>query len=182
MQIARRYGFLGIVTSDLLRDEVATGTRQAVALARFMSESRLVPSDILVDLIKARMLSGLDSARGFLLSGFPREEEQSKYFDRHIGPPDLVLYLCVRNSVMTDRILGRIVTATERHERNFEEIKKRIKTFNKMNKPILKRYSKKLVVIDGEKEESAVFEDICRAIDNVLKNVPHTSSVAKTTK
>lgn len=181
MQVARRYGFLGVVTSDLLREEVATGTRQAVVLARFMSESRLVPSDILVELIKTRMLNGLGTARGFLLSGFPREKEQSKYFDRHIRPPDLILYLCVRNSVMMDRILGRIVTATERQDRHFDEIKKRIKIFSKLNKPVLRRYSAKLCVIDGEKEESIVFEDICRAIDDVLRDVPSTSP-AKATK
>ncbi|EFN80136.1 adenylate kinase isoenzyme 1 [Harpegnathos saltator] len=180
IRIARHYGFLGIVTRDLLRDEVATGTQQAVTLARFMSESRLVPSDVMVELIKARMLSGLDTARGFILSGFPRGKEQSKYFDRHVRPPDLVLYLCMRNSVMTDRILARIVTATERQERNFDEIKKRIKTFSKLNKPILRRYSKKLCVIDGEKEESVVFEDICRAIDNVLMSGPSTSPAKET--
>ncbi|XP_032689199.1 adenylate kinase isoenzyme 1-like [Odontomachus brunneus] len=181
VQIARRYGFLNVVTSDLLREEVATGTRQAVTLARFMSENRLVPSDILVELIKTRMLNSLGIARGFLLTGFPREKGQSKYFDKHIRPPDLVLYLCVRNSVMTDRILAKIVTTTERQDRNFEEIKKRIKTFSKLNKPVLRRYSAKLCVIDGEREESIVFEDICRAIDDVLRNLPSTSP-AKATK
>ncbi|RLU24432.1 hypothetical protein DMN91_002521 [Ooceraea biroi] len=140
-----------------------------------MSEGKLVPSNVLVELIKVKMLNNLSGTRGFLICGFPKEKLQCKHFDKYIQPLDLVLYLWVRNSVLMDRILARTVTATERLERNFDEIKRRIKEFVKMNKPILRYYRKKLIVIDGEKEKSEVFNDICNAIDQVLGNFPSTS-------
>lgn len=176
MQIAKRYGFFGIVSSDLLREEVATGTQRAVILAHLMSEGRLIPWYVLLDLIKARMLSGLDTTRGFLLSGFPREKRQCQAFDKQVRPPDLVLYLCVRNSLLMDRVLARTVTTTERQEYSLDQIKRRIKDFNKRNKLVLRHYRSKLVVIDGEKDESDVFDDICNAIDNIPRDVPNVST------
>lgn len=159
-----------------MRNEVITGSQRGVILAYLMSEGKLVPSDVMVELIKNRMLSSLDATRGFLLSGFPREKIQCQHFNGQIRPPDLVLYLYVRNSLLMDRILARTITATERQERSFDENWRRIKNHRRMIKPILRYYKKQLVVIDGEKDETEVFEDICNAIENVLMNFPSTSS------
>lgn len=164
------------MSRELLRHEVATGSQRGVILAYLMSEGKLVPSDVMVELIKARMLDSLDTARGFLLSGFPREKTQCQDFNRQIRPPDLVLYLYVRNSLLMDRVLARTITATERQERSIEENWRRIKSHRRMMKPILKYYKKQLVIIDGEKDEAEVFRDICYTIDNVLMNFSSTSS------
>jgi len=139
-----------------------------------MSEGKLIPSDVMVELIKARMLNSLDT-QGFLLSGFPREKIQCQHFNRQIRPPDLVLYLYVRNSLLMDRVLARTITATERQERSIDENWRRIKEHSRMIKPILRYYKKQLVVIDGEKDEIEVFRDICSTIDNILINFPSTS-------
>lgn len=139
-----------------------------------MSEGKLIPSDVMIELIKARMLSSLNASRGFLLIGFPNEKNECNHFDKQIRPPDLVLYLSVRNTLLMDRILARIITSTERRESSFDEQQvKRIKAFSKMIKGIVKYYKKQLVVINGEKNETEVFNDICKAIDNVLVDFPN---------
>jgi len=143
-------------------------------LAYLMSEGKLIPSDVMVELIKARMLNSLDT-QGFLLSGFPREKIQCQHFNRQIRPPDLVLYLYVRNSLLMDRVLARTITVTERQERSIDENWRRIKEHSRMIKPILRYYKKQLVVIDGERDEIEVFRDICSTIDNILINFPSTS-------
>ncbi|XP_011875639.1 PREDICTED: adenylate kinase isoenzyme 1-like [Vollenhovia emeryi] len=175
-RIAEHYSFCGIVSRELLRDEVTTGSQRGAILAYLMSEGKLVPSDVMMELVKARMLSSLDMTRGFLLSGFPREKIQCQHFNRQIRPPDLVLYLYVRNSLLMDRVLARTITATERQEHSTDEKWRRIKDHSRMIKPILKYYKKQLVVIDGERDELEVFQDICCAIDNVLMTFPSTSS------
>ncbi|KYN31684.1 putative adenylate kinase isoenzyme F38B2.4 [Trachymyrmex septentrionalis] len=174
-RIAQHYGFCAIISKQLLRAEVSTGSQRGVILAYLMSESKLVPSDVMVELIMAKMLSRLHDTRGFLLSGFPREKTQCQHFDRQIRPPDLVLYLYVRESLLIDRILARAITATERSQRSIDEKWQYIKEHSRMIKPIFRYYKKKLVIIDGEKDETEVFEDICRAIDNVMMNFPTTS-------
>lgn len=159
----------------MLRDEVATGSQRGVILAYLMSDGKLIPADIMVELIKARMLSSLSTSRGFLVSGFPREKAQCKQFNKCIRPPDLVLHLYVRDSLLMDRILARSITATERQGRRLEENLQRIKDHGKMINPILRYYKKQLVTINGENDAMEVFEDICKAIDNLLKNFPSTS-------
>lgn len=176
IRVAQHYDFSAIISRELLRNEVATGSQRGVILAYLMSEGKLVPSDVMVELIKARMLDSLDVTRGFLLSGFPREKIQCQDFNKQIRPPDLVLYLYVRNSLLMDRVLARTITATERQERSIDENWQRIKKYSRMIKPILRYYKKQLVIIDGERDETEVFQDICYAIDNVLMNFPNTSS------
>lgn len=174
-RVAEHYGFCAIVSRELVRHEVSTGSHRGVSLAYLMSEGKLVPSDVMMELIKAQMLSSIDTTRGFLLSGFPREKIQCQHFNRQVRPPDLVLYLYVRNSVLMDRVLARTVTATERQNRGIEQNWRRIKNHSRTIKSILRYYKKQLVVIDGEKDETEVFQDICRAIDNILMNFPSTS-------
>ncbi|XP_071571815.1 adenylate kinase isoenzyme 1 [Temnothorax nylanderi] len=175
IRVAEHYGFCAIVSRELLRNEVSTGSQRGVILAYLISEGKLVPSDVMVELIKARMLSSLSVSRGFLVSGFPREKIQCQHFNRQIRPPDLVLYLYVRNSLLMERVLARTITATERQERSIDENWRRIKDHSRMIKPVLRYYKKQLVVIDGERDETEVFQDICCAIDNVLMNFPSTS-------
>ncbi|XP_011698577.1 PREDICTED: adenylate kinase isoenzyme 5-like [Wasmannia auropunctata] len=175
VRVAQHYGFCAIVSRELVRNEVTTGSQRGVILAYLMSEGKLVPSDVMVELIKARMLSSLDTSRGFLLSGFPREKIQCQHFNRQIRPPDLVLYLYVRNSLLMERVLARTITATERQSRSIDENWQRIKEHSRMIKPILRNYKKQLVVINGERDEPEVFGDICSEIDNILINFPSTS-------
>lgn len=176
VRVAKHYGFCAIVSRELVRNEVTTGSHRGVILAYLMSEGKLVPSDVMMELIKARMLNSIGATQGFLLSGFPREKIQCKHFNRQIRPPDLVLYLYVRNSLLMDRILARTITATERQNRSMiDENWRRIKDHSRMIKSILRYYKKQLVIIDGEKDETEVFQDICCAIDNILINFPSTS-------
>ncbi|XP_012059454.1 PREDICTED: adenylate kinase isoenzyme 1-like [Atta cephalotes] len=174
IRVAQHYGFCAIISTQLLRTEVTTGTQRGIILAYLMSEDKLIPSDVMVELIKAKMLRNLHDTRGFLLSGFPREKTQCYHFDKEIRQPDLVLRLYVRDSLLIDRILAKTIATTERPDRSIDENWQRIKKHSRMTKSILRYYKKQLVIIDGEKDETEVFEDICSVIDNVIINFPNT--------
>ncbi|KOC61182.1 Adenylate kinase isoenzyme 1 [Habropoda laboriosa] len=175
-KVAQKYGFHGIITSEILRSEVSKRTDRAFVLARLISQGRLVPSDILIELITVKMLDQLQDGKGFIVSGFPREKQQCKIFDREIRPPDLVLFLDVRNSVLSDRIMARSVKTTERMSISFDNIRIQIKEFKKQNKPVIKHYQNLLVVIDGEYDVMTVFKNICKVIDDVLFNFSKNSA------
>ncbi|CAK9806453.1 Adenylate kinase isoenzyme 1 [Anthophora quadrimaculata] len=172
-KVAQKYGFHDIITSDILRDEVSKRTQKAVVLARLISQGRLVPPDVLMELIIVKMLEQLHDGKGFILSGFPREKEQCRVFDREVRPPDLVLFLNVRNAVLIDRIMARSVQIHERISISFDNISTQLKDFNKRNKPVIKYYKKLLVVIDGEDDMMTVFEKMCKVIDDTLLNFPN---------
>ena len=65
-----------ISTGDILRAQVAEGTELGREAQRFMQAGELVPDEVIVGMIIARI--GVADARdGFLLDGFPRNETQA---------------------------------------------------------------------------------------------------------
>ncbi|XP_076623207.1 adenylate kinase isoenzyme 1 [Colletes latitarsis] len=174
-KVAKKYDFLEIISSEIIRQEVIKRTERAFVLAHMMSEGHLVPTDILIELITKKILNNLD-AKGVIVSGFPRHKSQCQVFDREVRPPDLVLFLKARNSVLSDRINARSITTTERPVINFGFIKTELKKFHRRNRPIVKYYKELLVVIDGEYEAITVYENVCKVIDDLLTNFPKTSS------
>ncbi|XP_015181324.1 PREDICTED: adenylate kinase isoenzyme 1-like [Polistes dominula] len=178
IKVTEKFRLVNIISSDILRDEVHTRSVKGVVLARYMSQGRLVPADVLIELIKTKLLAHLNTARGFLLVGFPREKDQGKLFERQVKPFDLLIYLSARNSVLRERVMAKAVTLTERLEASEEKMKERIKGFHKMNKPILRHYKNKLAVINAENDDEKVFEDICRAIEKTLKIVSPINVIA----
>lgn len=65
-----------ISTGDILRAQVADGTELGKAAKRFMDAGKLVPDEVIVGMITDRVADG-DARDGFLLDGFPRNEQQA---------------------------------------------------------------------------------------------------------
>ncbi|XP_076177354.1 adenylate kinase isoenzyme 1 [Ptiloglossa arizonensis] len=175
-KVAEKYGFLEIISSEIIRQEVAKRTERAFMLAHMMSEGHLVPTCILLELITMKILNHLDQKNGVIVSGFPREKNQCQMFDKNVRPPDLVLFLKVRNSVLSDRIMARCIMTMERPVISFETIKKQIKEFHRSNRQLIKYYKRLIVVIDGDREAITVYENTCKVIDNLLSNFPKTGT------
>ncbi|CAH0393101.1 unnamed protein product [Bemisia tabaci] len=92
-RIVQKYGFTHISTGDLLRDEVASGSERGQELTAIMKEGKLVPTDIVMSLLKEKIVKELPNTKGFLIDGYPREKEQGIQFERDISaerPPDEV--------------------------------------------------------------------------------------------
>jgi adenylate kinase len=65
-----------ISTGDILREQVADATELGKQAKRYMDVGELVPDDVIVGMITARVGAG-DARDGFLLDGFPRNEKQA---------------------------------------------------------------------------------------------------------
>lgn len=179
--VAEKYGFEDIICADVIRSEVSRRTDKAFALARLISKGQLVPSNVLLELIAAKMLQKIHMKKGFIVAGFPRHKHQGQLFDKEVRRPDLVLFLNVRESVMSDRIMARYVKATERLLISTDQIKCQIKEFHKRNKDVVKYYRKLLVDIDAEHDVMTVFESACEVIDKLLASFPTTQTTAPAT-
>jgi adenylate kinase len=71
------FGVAHISTGDMLRAQVAEGTKLGEEAQKYMTAGKLVPDEVIVGMITARI--GVDDARdGFLLDGFPRNEAQAQ--------------------------------------------------------------------------------------------------------
>ena len=75
-------------------------------------------------------------AKGFIIDGFPVSSAQAKLFEEKIGSPSKILYLCVNDVILNERLVKRS---------NFDDqpdaIKKRIETFNSQTKEVTKEYA-----------------------------------------
>ena len=65
-----------IATGDMLRAEVRDGTELGERAKRFIEAGDLVPDDVIIGMITRRISDG-EAADGFLLDGFPRNEQQA---------------------------------------------------------------------------------------------------------
>src|ERR1700760_1108638 len=70
------FGLPHISTGDMLRAQVAAETELGKAAKRYMDAGELVPDEVIIGMITDRV-SDRDAADGFLLDGFPRNENQA---------------------------------------------------------------------------------------------------------
>jgi adenylate kinase len=73
-------GIPQLSTGDMLRSAIKDGNELGKKARSFMDKGRLVPDDLIVELIRNRMDAD-DCQKGFLLDGFPRTVAQAKSLD-----------------------------------------------------------------------------------------------------
>ncbi|MBN2055601.1 adenylate kinase [bacterium] len=101
-----------ISTGDILRDNVKRNTVLGQAAAGYMNSGRLVPDELVIDMVDER-LNWTDCATGFILDGYPRTRGQAEalrdYLLAHGQPLDGVIYIDVPTPVIVLRLSGRRV-------------------------------------------------------------------------
>jgi len=166
-RLIKRYGFQHLSSGDLLRDEVASGSDKGKELNEMMKNGVLVPRAVVLDLIKQAMLKKLDSAKGFLIDGYPREVEQGVDFENQIAPASLVLYFDCSDATMKERLLGR-AKSSGRADDNEETIVKRLVTFHQCSEPVIKKYAEKVVSISADIGVDVISEKCFESVDKML--------------
>ena len=104
--IVKKFGLTHISAGDLLRAAVAAGTEAGLKAKEYMDRGDLVPNEVVVTMVKER-LSQPDCAKGWLLDGYPRSEEQADALIESGIQPDLFLLLDVPDEILLDRVIGR---------------------------------------------------------------------------
>jgi adenylate kinase len=109
--LINRYGIPQISTGDILRSAVKSGTPLGIKAKACMDSGSLVPDELVIAIIKER-LSFPDSAKGFILDGFPRTVAQADALDSMLLADsrsiDHVLAITVDNEELISRVIGRL--------------------------------------------------------------------------
>jgi len=104
-----------ISSGNLLREAVDAGTETGIKARYYIEKGLLVPDQIVVDIIKDRILKN-DCKAGFVLDGFPRTLSQAKVLDemlRNLGNRlDIVFYFSVSKESVVQRLSGRLICGT----------------------------------------------------------------------
>jgi adenylate kinase len=108
--IAAKRGLIQLSTGDMLRAAVQAGSAVGRKAKAIMDNGDLVPDEIVVEIIAAR-LDEPDCKAGVIFDGFPRTLAQATALDRVLKRKkrklDAVIELKVNDDQLVDRIAGR---------------------------------------------------------------------------
>jgi adenylate kinase len=157
-----------ISTGDLLRAEVAAGSPLGVQAKEVMARGDLVSDEILLGMLESRF-SRADTANGFILDGYPRNQAQADALGvllQKMGKPmDYAVQLEVPTELLVERIAGR-AAAEGRADDTPESVRTRLKVYDSQTAPVIDYYRQhgQLTVVNGVGSLDEVFSRLIEAL------------------
>ena len=176
-RLSQHYCLNKVGTGDILRQEVVKRSELGVKVEGYMKKGKLVPDDIIVDVVTRRMDWG-SNCRGYLLDGFPRTKKQAQMLDHLLKERgkkiDLVFNIEVSEPELIRRISGRRVCPKcfrlyhidynkprvdelcdycrtpliQREDDREEVVRKRLTLYREETKPLLEYYRRQSKLVD----------------------------------
>ena len=157
-----------ISTGDLLRAEVAAGSALGLQAKEVMARGDLVSDEILLGMLESRF-SRADTANGFILDGYPRNQAQADALGvllQKMGRPmDYAVQLEVPTELLVERIAGR-AAAEGRADDTPESVRTRLKVYDNQTAPVIDYYRQhgQLTVVNGVGSLDDVFSRLIEAL------------------
>src|SRR3989338_4165336 len=151
-----------IETSQLLREKSQSQDEYAKRITEALDKGNLVPNEITIRTLKER-LEKPDCRQGYILDGYPRNEEQFQNLDSDI---DKVFYVAVSDEETIKRLLKR-----GRHDDTGEALKRRMELYHKETEPMLDKFRNDGILeeVDGERTIEEIAKDIESRIADYAK-------------
>ena len=166
-RLAQRHNVPKISTGDMLRRAIQDGTRLGRIVRDTLQSGALVGDDLMISLVGER-LENRDTARGFVLDGFPRTIPQASALDALVADrcPVTVIALVVHADEVVRRLAGR-----RREDDEAFVIKERLAVYARETEPVLEYYRRRNVVtiLDGNRPMDAVTGAIERVVRTKAK-------------
>ena len=173
-----------ISTGDILRRAMKEGTETGLKAKSFIDAGKLVPDDVIIDIVKERLAMD-DCKGGYILDGFPRTVPQAEALDT-FAVIDSVIELAVDDQVLVDRLSGRRVCLkcgatyhvsmlngkttcdkcgeelVQRDDDKAETVLNRLKVYHEQTAPLIGYYEKKglLHAVAGDQGIDGTFNAI----------------------
>ena len=170
--IAERWGLCHVSTGDLLRAEVASGSRRSKRLAADMKNGVLVPDRVLLRLVRQALDGEQCQSKGWLLDGFPRTEAQALAMVRSGLVPHEILVLNASAAVAAARVLQRAAAARRaggavRADDTEAAVATRLQAYTATQRGVLGALTSflRVHVIDGERAVAQVSGAIDAALE-----------------
>jgi adenylate kinase len=105
--LKEKFNIPQISTGDILRKAVSNGTDLGEKAKAYMGDGRLVPDEIVIELIKEKIKQA-ECAQGFILDGFPRTIVQAQKLGETLREMKLEIDAVIDIEVDPDELLVRL--------------------------------------------------------------------------
>ena len=163
--IAADAGIPHVNTGDMFRAECAAGTKLGDRVRSILDDGDLVPDELTIEVVRAR-LGQDDTARGFVLDGFPRTLAQAEALDRVLVEIDrgelcVVLDFQIPDEAALQRLLGR-AGVEGRSDDTLDLIQHRLDVYHEKSEPLVEYYRARgiLVGIHADRGVEEVFAEV----------------------
>ena len=191
-RIEKSTGLPQISTGDMLRAAIAKGTDVGLEAKSYMDAGMLVPDDVIIALIKARLLED-DARNGVMFDGFPRTVVQAEALEK-IAEISHVISIIVPDERIVERICGRYTcsgcgsvyhdtfkpTKVEgkcdhcesedfgrRSDDNEATVMNRLSAYHSQTSPLADWYHQRGVLreVDGDRQINQITDDILQTLE-----------------
>jgi adenylate kinase len=195
VRLARHYVVPHISTGDMFRAAKKSNTDFGRRLAEYMDAGELVPDDVVIGVVAARLEQDDTTTRGFILDGFPRTAHQAEELSKILAEKDidLAIDLEVDTEVVLTRLASRRVCSTcganystqnppkynwtcdncggevvQREDDTEGAIRRRLMLYEKETEPLITWYLErdKLLQVNGMGSPDEVTARLVRGIDH----------------
>ncbi|CAL1363802.1 unnamed protein product [Linum trigynum] len=195
--ITKKYDLVHIAAGDLLRAEIASGSENGKRAKEYMEKGQLVPDEIVVMMVKDRLLQSDSQEKGWLLDGYPRSMSQATALKGYGFQPDIFIVLEVPEDILVERVVGRrldpvtgkiyhltysppeteeiAARLTQRFDDTEEKVKLRLQTHNQNVEDVLSMYEDITLKVKGNAPKEEVFAEIDNALSKLLESRKATS-------
>ena len=167
-----KYNLIHLSTGDILRSEIAEGTKLGLEAKNLMDRGDLVPDNVVIGMISSK-LDNNPNAKGFIFDGFPRTTAQATALDILLKEKGTsissMLCLKVADDELIRRLLERGKNSGRVDDKNESIIANRINEYNNKTAPLKDFYSNqnKLSEIDGIGSISEIASKLNAVIDQL---------------
>jgi len=200
VRLSHHYVVPHVSTGDMLRSEVKSRTSLGQRAQSLMEQGELIPDDMVMEMVGARLSERDTTGRGFVLDGCPRTTRQAEALEKIVEPfgLDLVIDLQVPTPLVMKRLASRRVcvdcganysTAApplvnwtcdvcggeviQREDDTEEAIGRRLNLYEEETEPLLSWYKERrlLTEINGTGSPDAVTRRVVGAIDALRRQL-----------
>ncbi|KAL4219564.1 Adenylate kinase isoenzyme 5 [Mactra antiquata] len=134
-----------------------------------MSRGEVAPEDVSLEMLLEGLKTMSSSAKGLVITGFPRNMEQAGDYTRFVSRLDVVFMIDCDEAKTMDKLLRKARTSTK-PEHSMSAITTKMNYFKANTLAVAKFYDDqgKLVVIDADKSEEQTRFDFCTAFDELF--------------
>ena len=175
--IANDAGLPHINTGEIFRAECAAGTELGQKVNSIIDAGDLVPDELTTEIVRARLAQD-DTARGFVLDGFPRTLTQAEGLDRVLSEIDrgelsVVLDFELPDEMALERLLGR-ASVEGRSDDAPDKVQHRLDVYHRQTEPLIEYYRARDLLVPIHADKSV--EDVSAEVQQVLSATEQASS------